>query len=98
MENKEKGILYILATPIGNLSDMTLRGIETLKRVDLIACEDTRNTGVLLKHFEIKKQMISYFQHSKLSKVEFIINELLANKNIALVTDARTPGISDPGQ
>jgi len=96
------GTLYIVATPIGNLGDITLRALETLKSVDLIACEDTRNTGVLLKHFGPpaggKKPMVSYFQHSKLSKIEFIIEELLRGKDIALVTDAGTPGISDPGQ
>ena len=94
----EKGILYIVATPIGNLEDITLRALNVLKEVDLIACEDTRHTGMLLKHFEIKKPMVSYFQHSKLSKVEYIIEQLLNGKNIALVTDAGTPGISDPGQ
>lgn len=93
-----KGILYIVATPIGNLEDITLRTLRVLKEVDLIACEDTRNTGQLLKHFNIEKPLVSYFQHSKLSKVEHIIEQLLAGKNIALMTDAGTPGISDPGQ
>lgn len=92
------GTLYIVSTPIGNLSDMTLRGLEVLKNVDMIACEDTRVTGNLLKHFEIKKPLVSYFQHSTLSKVEYLIDELKAGKDIALVTDAGTPGISDPGQ
>ncbi len=96
--DNSSGTLFIVATPIGNLGDMTLRAIETLKNVDLIACEDTRVTGKLLKHFEISKPMVSYFQHSKLSKIEYIIEQLLSGKNIALVTDAGTPGISDPGQ
>jgi len=96
--NRKAGTLYIVATPIGNLEDMTLRAIRTLKEVDLVACEDTRVTGQLLKHFGIEKPLISYFQHSKLSKVEAIIEKLTNGQNIALVTDAGTPGISDPGQ
>ena len=92
------GILYIVATPIGNLQDITLRALEALKNADIIACEDTRVTGVLLKHFEIKKPLVSYFQHSNLSKIDYIIEQLKDGKNIALVTDAGTPGISDPGQ
>lgn len=91
------GILYIIATPIGNLGDITLRALETLKKVDLIVCEDTRVTKKLLERYEINVPTLSYFQHSKLSKVDQIIGELKAGKNIALVTDAGTPGISDPG-
>jgi len=91
------GKLYIVATPIGNLGDMTFRAIETLQMVDLIACEDTRVTRKLLNHYEIAKPTISYFQHSKLSKIDKIIEELEAGKNVALVTDAGTPGVSDPG-
>jgi len=94
----DKGILYVVATPIGNLKDITLRAIEVLQNVDLIACEDTRHTGMLLKSLSIKKPMVSYFQHSKLDKIEYIIDQLLSGNNIALVTDAGTPGISDPGQ
>jgi len=91
------GTLYIVATPIGNLGDITLRAVETLKNVDFILCEDTRQTQKLLNHFEIKTKTISYHQHSKGGKV-YMINSLLeANKNLALVTDAGTPGVADPG-
>lgn len=91
------GILYIVATPIGNLSDITLRALETLKKVDFIACEDTRVTLKLLNHYNIKKPLISFHQHSHLQKFNLIINKLKEGKNIALATDAGTPGISDPG-
>jgi len=90
-------MLYIVATPIGNLQDITLRALDTLKKVDLIVCEDTRVTAKLLNKYEIKKSLLSYHQHSKNSKVDKIINKLKEGKNIALVTDAGTPGISDPG-
>lgn len=90
-------ILYIIATPIGNLGDITLRAIETLKEVDFILCEDTRVTKKLLDHYEIKKPVLSYHQHSKLNKVDFILTLLKEGKNLALVSDAGTPGISDPG-
>jgi len=92
------GTLYVVATPIGNRDDITLRALEILKSVDLIACEDTRHTGQLLAHYEIKKPLVSYFQHSKSSKIDFIVGELKSGKDIALVTDAGTPGISDPGE
>lgn len=91
------GILYIIATPLGNLGDITLRALEILKSVDLVVCEDTRQSIKLLNHFNIAKPLVSYFQHSKLSKIEYIAEQLAQGKNIALVTDAGTPGISDPG-
>jgi 16S rRNA (cytidine1402-2'-O)-methyltransferase len=97
LNDKIGGILYIVATPIGNLGDITLRGLETLKKVDLIACEDTRVTVKLLNHYNIKKTLVSYHQHSKITKIDRILKELKDGKNIALVTDAGTPGISDPG-
>jgi 16S rRNA (cytidine1402-2'-O)-methyltransferase len=89
--------LSIVATPIGNLGDITYRAIETLREADLILCEDTRVTIKLLNRYEIKKPLLSYHQRSKLSRVEKIIEHLEAGKNLALVTDAGTPGISDPG-
>jgi 16S rRNA (cytidine1402-2'-O)-methyltransferase len=92
------GKLFIVSTPIGNLGDITLRALETLKSVDIIACEDTRHTLQLLNHFGIKKPLISYHQHSKDSKVEQIISTILEGKDIAIVTDAGTPGVSDPGE
>lgn len=91
------GTLYIVATPIGNLGDITFRALEILKEVDLVVCEDTRQTIKLLNHYNIQKPLVSYFQHSKLSKIEYIFEQLSLGKNIALVTDAGTPGISDPG-
>ncbi len=92
------GTLYVVSTPIGNLGDITLRALDTLKAVDVIACEDTRHTLQLLNHFEIKKPLVSYHQHSRDSKVEQIISSIVEGKNVALVTDAGTPGISDPGE
>lgn len=93
----KSGILQIVATPIGNLQDITLRALETFKSVDFIACEDTRVTSKLLNHYSIKKPLISYHQHSELKKIDFIVDKLKEGSNIALVTDAGTPGISDPG-
>lgn len=90
-------ILYIVSTPIGNLGDITFRAIDILKNVDFILCEDTRRTQKLLNHYNIKTPTISYHQHSKIKKVEYIINLLKQSKNLALVSDAGTPGISDPG-
>ncbi len=91
------GTLFIVATPIGNLEDITLRALSTLKTVDAILCEDTRVTKKLLDHFEIKKELVSYHHHSDERKVRYIKEMLAAGKNLALVTDAGTPGISDPG-
>ncbi len=90
-------VLYIVATPIGNLNDITLRAIQTLKEVDFILAEDTRETFKLLNRYGIEKPVISYFQHSKFSKVEYILDLLRQGKNLALVSDAGTPGINDPG-
>jgi len=89
--------LYIVSTPIGNLKDISLRALEILKEVDLILCEDTRTTKKLLNHYEIKTLTLSYHQHSELKKVEDIIQLLSEGKNLVLVSDAGTPGISDPG-
>ncbi len=97
MERSTCGTLFIVGTPIGNLGDITLRALETLKSVDLIAAEDTRQTNKLLNHYGIKKPVTSYFEHNKAVKGPFIIQELLNGKNIALVSDAGMPGISDPG-
>lgn len=92
------GILYLCPTPIGNLEDITLRVIRTLSEVDLIAAEDTRHTQKLLNHLNIKKPMISYFEHNKIERGEEIISKLDMGKNVALVTDAGMPAISDPGE
>ena len=92
------GILYLCATPIGNLQDMTPRVVETLKEVDLIAAEDTRNSIKLLNHFEIKTPMTSYHEYNKVEKALYLVEQLQMGKNIALITDAGTPAISDPGE
>lgn len=92
------GILYLVATPIGNLGDMTYRAVEILKEADLIAAEDTRHSIKLLNHFEIKTPMTSYHEHNKIEKAKVLVEKLLEGTNIALVTDAGTPGISDPGE
>ena len=92
------GILYLCATPIGNLEDMTFRVIRTLKEADLIAAEDTRNSIRLLNHFEIRTPMTSYHEYNKFEKGRKLVEKLLDGQNIALITDAGTPGISDPGE
>ena len=92
------GILYLCATPIGNLEDITFRVLRTLKEVDLIAAEDTRNSMKLLNHFEIKTPMTSYHEYNKIEKAYQLVGKLRDGKNIALITDAGTPGISDPGE
>ena len=92
------GILYLCATPIGNLEDMTFRAIQILKEVDLIAAEDTRNSIKLLNHFEIRTPMTSYHEYNKIEKGRKLVEKLQEGLNIALITDAGTPGISDPGE
>ncbi len=91
------GTLYVVATPIGNLEDLTLRALRVLKEIDLVACEDTRRTRGLLSHFGIHTPVTSYFEHSKRAKGEALLRALTEGKSVALVTDAGTPGISDPG-
>lgn len=93
----EKGKLYIIPTPVGNLEDITLRAIRLLKEVDLILAEDTRTTGILLKHYEIESRMQSYHKFNEHKTISTIIGQLNAGLNIGLVSDAGTPGISDPG-
>jgi 16S rRNA (cytidine1402-2'-O)-methyltransferase len=90
-------MLYVVATPIGNLSDITLRALEVLKSVDMVAAEDTRHSGVLMKHFGIKKPFISYHEHNEAKRSAELVERLAAGENIALITDAGTPGLSDPG-
>ena len=98
MEQHKTGTLYLCATPIGNLEDITYRVLRTLKEVDLIAAEDTRNSIRLLNHFEIKTPMTSYHEYNKIEKAYQLVAKIREGKNIALITDAGTPGISDPGE
>src|SRR6266481_4226306 len=90
-------MLYVVATPIGNLGDITLRALEVLKGVDVVAAEDTRHSGLLLKHFEIKKPFVSYHEHNEAARTAELVERLARGENVALITDAGTPGLSDPG-
>ena len=98
MQEKEQGQLYLCATPIGNLEDITFRVLNTLKEVDLIAAEDTRHSIKLLNHFEIKTPMTSYHEYNKVEKAKYLVQRMQMGEKIALVTDAGTPAISDPGE
>lgn len=93
----EFGKLFVVATPIGNLNDISFRAVETLKNIDFIACEDTRVTSILLKHFEISKELISFNAQSESRKIEYVLERIKKGENCALVSDAGTPCISDPG-
>jgi 16S rRNA (cytidine1402-2'-O)-methyltransferase len=94
---ESRGVLYVVATPIGNLDDITLRALKVLKLVQLVAAEDTRRTGILLRHFNIETAIISVHEHNESARVERIVGRLAKGESVALVTDAGTPGISDPG-
>jgi 16S rRNA (cytidine1402-2'-O)-methyltransferase len=95
--DNEKGILYVVPTPIGNLEDITIRALRILEEADAVLAEDTRNTGKLLHHFELKQKMISYHEHNKMARQDQILEMLSNGENLALVSDAGMPGISDPG-
>ena len=97
MEKKSQGILYIVPTPVGNLEDMTFRAVRTLKEADLILAEDTRTSGVLLQHFDIHGKLLSHHKFNEHQTAQMIKDRILAGENVALVSDAGTPGISDPG-
>src|SRR5216110_583098 len=90
-------MLYVVATPIGNLDDITLRALAVLKSVDVVAAEDTRHSGNLLKHFEIRKPLVSYHEHNEAMRAAELVERLAAGENVALITDAGMPGLSDPG-
>lgn len=94
----DMGTLYLVATPIGNLEDITFRALRVLREADIIAAEDTRQTLKLLNHFEIKNTLVSYYEHNKIEKGNYLIQKLMEGKNIAIVSDAGSPGISDPGE
>lgn len=98
MEEKKRGTLYLCATPIGNLEDITIRVLNTLKSVDLIAAEDTRHSIKLLNHYEIKTPMTSYHEFNKVEKARYLVDKIHEGMNVAVITDAGTPGISDPGE
>ena len=93
----DMGILYIVPTPVGNMEDMTFRAVRILKEVDLVLAEDTRTSGILLKHYEIKNSLMSHHKFNEHGTSAGIVNRLLAGENVALISDAGTPGISDPG-
>jgi 16S rRNA (cytidine1402-2'-O)-methyltransferase len=90
-------MLYVVATPIGNLGDITLRALEALKTADVVAAEDTRHSGILLKHYEIRKPLVSYHEHNEAMRTAQLIERIAAGENVALITDAGMPGLSDPG-
>ena len=92
-----RGVIYLVATPLGNLEDITLRALRTLREADLVACEDTRHTGRLLRHFEIEKPLVSCHEHNEVRRAAQLVSRALAGDSIALVSDAGTPAISDPG-
>jgi 16S rRNA (cytidine1402-2'-O)-methyltransferase len=95
-EPQSPGTLFIVSTPIGNLDDMTARAVKVLRSVDLIAAEDTRTSSVLLKHFDVRKPMVSYFSHNEIRRTDQLLERLRAGTSVAIITDAGTPGISDP--